>query len=167
MLHASEHVTLSPVPDQRQHSLKAWRKVVSEWVCEWVCLCQCINLLVLHYFCQIPQARRNCSLTVLHASEHVILNPVPDQRQPLLRGMGVWRKVVSEWVCEWVCQCQCINLLVLSCIILSNPSGSQELQSLPRGGVSTTRQRACCTQPNTRSKTASAKRNGSMEESGE
>ena len=50
---------------------------------------------------------------------------------------------------------------------LSNPSGSQEIPSLPPGGASATRQRACHNQPNTRSKTASAKRNGSMEESGE
>ena len=63
--------------------------------------------------------------------------------------------------------CVCVSVLICLCRLasfLSNPSGSQEILSLPPGGVSATHQRACHTQPRTRSKTSSAK---SMEESGE
>jgi len=87
-----------------------------EWlcVCGWMCLCQCINLLVLHHFCQIPQAHRfllSLEVSVLHASEHVTLSPVPDRRKPLLKA---WK----WWVNGCVSGCVCVSVSIcLSCII--------------------------------------------------
>ena len=83
------------------------------------------------------------------------------------------------WACirECICICVCLHADVLfqsvcspvlpHCIILSNPSGSQEIQSVPQGGVSGTRRRARHTQSSTRLQTTSAKRDGSMKGSGE
>ena len=69
------------------------------------------------------------------------------------------------------CVSGCVCVSVLICLsrlasVSSNPSGSQEIHSLP-SGVSATLQRACHTQSGTRSKTASAKKDENMEESGE
>ena len=70
--------------------------------------------------------------------------------------------------CNTMCEWACLSVYQSACLasFLSNPSGSQELQSLPRGGVSTIRQRACYTQPSTRSKMTSAERDNSIEEHG-
>ena len=62
-----------------------------------------------------------------------------------------------------------VSVYQFACLasFLSNPSGSQEIHSLPPGGVSATRRRVGHTQSGTRQKTASAKRDESVEESGE
>ena len=160
VLHTDKEVLLSPVlpspPGQRLPLLKGLgmaRKMVCVCVCVCACACACA--------CACMRARvRACACACVRACACVCV-----------------RACVCVHACMRVRMHLCVVHLCLvylsahlPCLAL-NPSGSLELQSLPRGAASATCRRGGPTQSSaaksTRSKTASAERDDSMEEDGE
>jgi len=113
VLHASEHATLSPIPEKTASAKRDGSVEESgEWMGVWVGVSVSVSVYqsaCLASFFSNPSGSQEIPSLPTGVSA---LSPVPDQRQPLLRGMGVWRKVVSELVCLHLC----IHLLVSSCI---------------------------------------------------